>query len=98
MKAKSLSLTATALAVGCIALFGVMAQPETEPNIYAPSNRLVLTNKWTGGTNFLTLTNRVWVQFDGGSVIVRVTDSEWALITNHYADRLVTNEIKFYGK
>ena len=57
---------------------------------------LTITNSW--GTPFLTTSNRPYVQFEGGSCVVRVTDAEWESITNHYADKIKTNSITFYGK
>ena len=57
---------------------------------------LTITNSW--GTPFLTISNRPYVQFEGGSCVVRVTDAEWQSITNHYADKIKTNSITFYGK
>lgn len=50
------------------------------------------------GTLFLTITNRPYVQFEHGTCLVRVTDDEWHLITNHYPNRIQTNSLYFYGK
>jgi hypothetical protein len=61
------------------------------------------TNVWfkitspSVGTPFLTITNR-YVQFLGGSCVVRVTDAQWVVITNHYKDLIRTNAISFYTK
>ena len=57
---------------------------------------LTITNDF--GTPFLTISNRPYVQFEGGSCVVRVTDAEWKSITNHFADKIKTNSITFYGK
>lgn len=46
---------------------------------------------------FLTISNRAYVQFDN-AIIVRVNDAEWAEITNHYSDKITTNRLTFYGK
>lgn len=82
--------------VACSAWFGVMAQSR-KPLTNSTNGFLSLTNNWDIGTNFLTLTNRVWVQMEG-SAIVRVTDDEWNLITNYYHAKLTTKTLSFYGK
>jgi hypothetical protein len=58
--------------------------------------RLTITNDFE--TPFLTISNRPFIQFEGGSCVVRVTDAEWNTITNHYAGKIKTNSITFYGK
>lgn len=59
----------------------------------------VLTNAWTwSGTNFLTISNRPYVQFEDRTIVVRVTDAEWNAVTNHYPDKLRTNSISFWSK
>ena len=85
--------TVGALAVASIAVFGIKAQDYPE-SLYV-TNFDAYTMKWNPGTNFLTITNLVYVQMEG-SIIVRVTDSQWQAITNRYADKLQTNTISFY--
>jgi hypothetical protein len=56
--------------------------------------QLAYSTNWQG-TNFLTITNRAWLQFNGVAII-RVTDSEWTLLTNSYPSNLVKGPIEFY--
>ena len=95
---KSILKTVGALAVASIAVFGIKAQDwKTNPaSLYLP-NFDASTNpiEWKPGTNFLTITNLVYVQMEGVA-IVRVTDSQWQVITNQYADKLLTNTVSFY--
>ena len=49
------------------------------------------------GTNFLTITNLIWVRKDW-AIIVRVTDAEWNIITNHYWADVTTGNLSFYGE
>ena len=48
------------------------------------------------GTNFMTITNPYL--YMNGTVIIRVSDREWNLLTNHYSNAIKTNHIKFYSK
>lgn len=45
---------------------------------------------------FMVITGRTWLQLSG-TCLVRLTDSEWEQLTNHYASGLVTNPILFYA-
>jgi hypothetical protein len=84
------------VAVSCSALFGIKAKDwKANPASLYLTNLDAYTIKWNPGTNFLTITNLVYVQMEG-SVIVRVTDAQWKTITNHYAAKLTTNTISFY--
>ena len=33
-----------------------------------------------------------------GRRLGRVSDEEWGVITNNYADKLVTNDLRFFGE
>ena len=104
MKNKILGLLALA-AVGSTCWLGItVARGDAE---YLKTNGIPITStnivwltnsSWNMGTNFLTISNRPYVQFEGGSCVVRVTDAEWQSITNHFADKIKTNSITFYGK
>lgn len=68
------------------------------PNwMHLETNSLFVLHEFDWGTNFLTIENRAWVQMPHVA-IVRVTDEEWASITNHYQQYLTTNTITFHGK
>jgi hypothetical protein len=85
-----------ALAVACIALSIVKAQDcKTNSASLCITMEDVHTCGWNPSTNFLTISNRVWVQF-GGSAIVRVSDAEWRQITNAYPDKLTTDSLSFW--
>lgn len=88
-----LSILALAVLCGCEA-----AQPSQTPSY---TNGVAFTNlSWyrahDWGSNFLTISNRVWVKMDG-TAIVRVADDEWKMITNQYRHNLTTNHLIFYG-
>lgn len=42
-----------------------------------------------------SITNRPWLKMEG-AMIIRVTDSEWALLTNAFPKNLQTNTITFF--
>ena len=48
------------------------------------------------GKRFLTLTNRTYLDF-AGSYVVRVSEVEWAIITNKYSENIKTNDVHFYS-
>ncbi len=80
------------LALACLPSYGGTNSFST--NSFSVTNNFVL-NLWKG-TNFLTISNRPWVNFGRGSVVVRVTDVEWNLITNRYPEKLDTNRLEFW--
>lgn len=57
------------------------------------TNYLTVTN--FTGEKFLTISNCTYVQI-GNSTLIRVTDSEWQKVTNHYSKFLQTNTLQFY--
>jgi len=44
---------------------------------------------------FLVISNRPWINFGNNSVIIRVTDPEWTVLTNAYRTNLSTEPIQF---
>lgn len=44
----------------------------------------------------MTISNKPYIQIDGGFTIVVVTDAEWELLAQNYQDELRTNTITFY--
>lgn len=76
--------------------------------------RMTNTNSWTDwitnevtiksladyGPLILTLTNRNYLRFYEGSVLMPLTDREWSIITNDgaFSGYLVTNDFHIYGQ
>src|SRR5437773_7560324 len=75
------------------------AEKEAGPITFTTNDysALVMTNIFDYGTNFLTISNRTHLDIHG-TVLLRLTDQEWDLITNYFSEFLTTNEISFYGK
>ena len=100
MKLKTLIMLG-AVIVGSGALLGITLASADDTYWKTNAQSLYSTNiAWLRisndfGTPFLTISNRPYVQFEGGSCVVRVTDSEWQSITNHYAEKIKTNTITF---
>jgi hypothetical protein len=103
MKLKSL-ITLGAVIVGFGTVLGITLASADDNYWKTNTQSLYTTNiAWLTITNdfetpFLTISNRPFIQFEGGSCVVRVTDAEWNTITNHYAGKIKTNSITFYGK
>jgi len=88
------------IALACVCSWVVPQQSGTFTNLLNTSTTNDISFLFAYSTNFqgknvLTITNRAWLQFEGVA-IVRVTDSEWAILTNAYPSKLVTNQIEFY--
>ena len=97
MNSKIISLGIIAFACICSWVCPQQSKPPT--NLFDTSTTngtyfIAHSTNWQG-TNFLTITNRAWLQFEGVAVI-RVTDSEWTLLTNSYPSKLATGPIEFY--
>ncbi len=85
------------LAAAACAVLGItIAHDRTNELSHDATNFLILSNSFE--TPFLTISNRAYLHWKSGVFIVRLTDDEWKIITNHYPDKLETNNIVFSGK
>lgn len=100
---KNLLIALALAAVGGMCLLGITESRDAfvvdgnthRESIYTTNSVYTITS--TAGTEFLTISNRPYVQFgEVGGFILRVTDAEWQAITNHYSAKLQTNLLIFY--
>ena len=64
------------------------------------SNSLVYTNfcvRVPPQECILTITNRPYLYFETGSIIIRVTDDEWTLLTNRLYTKVYANSLSIYA-
>lgn len=80
--------------------FGMVIKSPTRNRQPSKTNQMVLNTNSVPNiseTNFLTISNRVWLQL-GGAAIVRVDEPEWRILTNAYRTNLTTNAIVFWRR
>jgi hypothetical protein len=79
--------------IGTMAIATIAATNQLDPLIFNNNTTIIMINEYT---NFLTLSNMIYIQYESMSLF-NITDSNlWHLITNHYRDGLKTNDIIFY--